>query len=56
MALNWPLVERGNQSENVRSVQYFLNAHGQAIAVDGSFGPLTQGAVRAIPECKRARC
>jgi peptidoglycan hydrolase-like protein with peptidoglycan-binding domain len=48
MALNWPLVERGNQSENVRSVQYFLNAHGQAIAVDGSFGPLTQGAVRAF--------
>ena len=48
MALNWPLVEFGNQSENVKSVQYFLNAHGEALAVDGNFGSLTQGAVRTF--------
>ena len=48
MALNWPLLELGNQSENVKSVQYFLNAHGEALAVDGNFGSLTQGAVRTF--------
>ena len=52
MALSWPLVELGNQSENVKSVQYFLNAHGEAVAVDGSFGALTQGAVRAFQSTK----
>ena len=37
---NWPLEQEGSTGENVRSVQYFLNAHGAAL-VDGIFGSLT---------------
>ena len=42
---NWPIQQVGSTGENVRSVQYLLNAHGSTIAVDGIFGPQTQGAV-----------
>jgi hypothetical protein len=38
---NWPLEQEGSTGENVWSVQYFLNAHGAALAVDGIFGSLT---------------
>ena len=48
MTLSWPLEQINAQNENVRSIQYFLNAHGQAIAVDGIFGTQTQGAVRTF--------
>lgn len=44
--MNWPLEQEGSTGENVRSVQYLLNAHGATLAVDGAFGPLTAAAVR----------
>ena len=43
---NWPVQQVGSTGENVRSVQYLLNAHGAAISVDGDFGPITQSAVQ----------
>jgi peptidoglycan hydrolase-like protein with peptidoglycan-binding domain len=48
MSLSWPLEQINDQNEDVRSIQYFLNAHGQPLAADGIFGPLTQGAVRTF--------
>lgn len=48
MALSWPLVQEGDTGENVRSVQYLLDAHGFSLTVDGSFGPLTTEAVRTF--------
>jgi peptidoglycan hydrolase-like protein with peptidoglycan-binding domain len=45
MALSWPLVQEGDTGENVRSVQYLLDAHGFSLTVDGIFGPLTKAAV-----------
>jgi len=46
--MNWPLEQEGSTGENVRSVQYLLDAHGAALAVDGIFGPQTAGAMRAF--------
>jgi peptidoglycan hydrolase-like protein with peptidoglycan-binding domain len=48
MALNWPTEQEGSTGENVRSMQYLLNAHGSDLAVDGDFGPKTSAAVRAF--------
>ncbi len=48
VALNWPLEQEGSTGENVRSVQYLLNDHGAALAVDGDFGPQTAAAVRSF--------
>ena len=48
MALNWPTEQQGSTGENVRSVQYLLNAHGSSLTVDGDFGPLTSAAVRSF--------
>lgn len=53
MTLNWPAVQEGSTGENVRSVQYLLNNHGSALAVDGNFGPLTSTAVRAFQTSHR---
>jgi len=36
----------------VRTLQNLLRASGQRVAVDGSFGPLTDGAVRAVQQAK----
>jgi peptidoglycan hydrolase-like protein with peptidoglycan-binding domain len=46
--MNWPLEQEGSTGENVRSVQYLLNDHGSALAVDGDFGSQTSVAVRAF--------
>jgi peptidoglycan hydrolase-like protein with peptidoglycan-binding domain len=43
---NWPVQQVGSTGENVRSVQYLLNAHGATISVDGDFGPITKSAVQ----------
>ncbi len=43
---NWPVQQLGSTGEDVRSVQYLLNAHGLNVSVDGSFGPGTQGVVQ----------
>jgi peptidoglycan hydrolase-like protein with peptidoglycan-binding domain len=48
VTLNWPLEQQGSTGENVRSVQYLLNDHGSAVAVDGDFGLQTSAAVRAF--------
>jgi peptidoglycan hydrolase-like protein with peptidoglycan-binding domain len=50
MALSWLLVQEGDTGENVRSVQYLLDAHGFSLTVDGSFGPQTEGAVKYFQE------
>lgn len=44
----WPLMQEGSTGEDVRTVQYLLNAQGAALVVDGIFGPLTAGAVSAF--------
>jgi peptidoglycan hydrolase-like protein with peptidoglycan-binding domain len=46
--MHWPLERQGSTGENVRSVQYLLDAHGASLAVDGIFGPLTAAAVSAF--------
>jgi len=48
MALSWPLVAEGATGEDVRTIQFSLNAHGQNLAVDGGFGPLTKAGVQAF--------
>ena len=44
----WPEVRRGANGHPVRTLQHLLRAHGQQVSVDGIFGPLTEGAVKAV--------
>jgi peptidoglycan hydrolase-like protein with peptidoglycan-binding domain len=44
----WPIVRRGDGAHPVPTLQHLLRAHGQNIAVDGIFGPLTEAAVRTV--------
>ena len=44
----WPVVQSGSQDHPVSTLQHLLRAHGQNVAVDGIFGPLTEAAVKAI--------
>jgi peptidoglycan hydrolase-like protein with peptidoglycan-binding domain len=44
----WPLVQKPDTGENVRTVQYLLDAHGASLATDGIFGPLTDAAVKSF--------
>lgn len=48
----WPLVRRGDREHPVRTLQHLLRARGHLVSVDGSFGPLTDGAVRAFQQEK----
>lgn len=48
----WPQVRRGDREHPVRTLQHLLRARGHSVAVDGSFGPLTEGAVRAFQQEK----
>lgn len=48
----WPQVRRGDREHPVRTLQHLLRARGHGVAVDGSFGPMTDGAVRAFQEEK----
>lgn len=41
-------VRRGSKNENVRTVQFLLNAHGAGLATDAIFGPLTEAAVKGF--------
>ncbi len=47
---DWPLVKRGDDRFPVRPLQQLLRARGQAIAVDGIFGPDTEAAVRSFQQ------
>lgn len=53
MTLEWPSQQAGSQHEPVQAVQYLLRAHGHLVAVDGIFGPVTTGAVRAFQTAKQ---
>ena len=44
----WPVVRRGHRDHPVRTLQHLLRARGQAVGVDGVFGPETEAAVRAF--------
>ena len=44
----WPVVRRGHRDHPVRTLQHLLRARGQAVRVDGVFGPETEAAVRAF--------
>ncbi|MER7466998.1 N-acetylmuramoyl-L-alanine amidase [Streptomyces sp. NPDC097981] len=44
----WPMVRMGDVGERVRVLQCLLVQRGAAITPDGSFGPATDGAVRAF--------
>lgn len=44
----WPLVQEGDQGHPILTLQELLRAHGQAIDVDGVFGPRTKSAVKAV--------
>jgi peptidoglycan hydrolase-like protein with peptidoglycan-binding domain len=44
----WPLVRQGDGDHPVRTLQHLLRSRGHAVAVDGIFGPLTDGAVRGF--------
>lgn len=48
MSLTWPLTSTGATGEDVKSIQYLLRAHGDAVSVDGVFGPLTRAAVESF--------
>jgi peptidoglycan hydrolase-like protein with peptidoglycan-binding domain len=48
----FPLVNLGDQGHPVRTLQHLLRHHGHDVEVDGSFGPLTEAAVR---DFQRAR-
>ena len=41
----WPILQVGSQGPNVTALQYLLRHHGQNIAADGIFGPITRQAV-----------
>jgi peptidoglycan hydrolase-like protein with peptidoglycan-binding domain len=47
MALNWPLEQQGSTGENVRSIQYLLNARSSVSASAESGGTQSGGAERA---------
>ena len=44
----WPQSRHGDQGHPVRTLQDLLRARSHVVSVDGSFGPLTDGAVRAF--------
>ena len=51
--LPWPVVQLGHHSDHpVRTLEHLLVARGQALHVDGSFGPQTEAAVRAFQQEK----
>lgn len=52
----WPLGKVGSApgDERTRAIQHLLGAHGFAVAVDGSYGPVTGEAVRQFQLTQRA--
>jgi N-acetyl-anhydromuramyl-L-alanine amidase AmpD len=48
----WPLVQRGDSGERVRSAQYLLRARGYSLTADGLFGSGTESAVRSFQSAR----
>jgi peptidoglycan hydrolase-like protein with peptidoglycan-binding domain len=48
----WPVVARPMQGPAVQALQHLLRHHGQTIAADGIFGPMTEAAVKAFQSSK----
>lgn len=44
----WATVSSGEASERVSVIQYLLRSRGHAVTVDGTFGPATKQAVKAL--------
>src|SRR5690606_32220835 len=44
--LRWPTAFAGDGGERVRTIQHLLRHHGATLTVDGSFGPITEAAVK----------
>ncbi|GAB3716011.1 peptidoglycan-binding protein [Mariniluteicoccus flavus] len=51
-AASAPVLKQGTRSQHVTSLQLLLRAHGANIAVDGSFGPATEKAVKDFQRSK----
>lgn len=49
----WPLTKKGDVEHPVRTLQHLLRAQKQTVTVDGQFGPLTEGAVKAFQKAKK---
>ncbi|GHU89493.1 hypothetical protein FACS1894217_12230 [Clostridia bacterium] len=47
-----PTLRKGSKGNDVKTLQTALNKHGYKLDVDGSFGPLTDAAVRAFQKSK----
>lgn len=50
--INIPILRKGSRGEAVVSLQVLLNANGAALSVDGSFGSLTDKALREFQEAR----
>ena len=51
-AAEWPIVQRGDQGQNVSTVQYLLRAHGYDLGVDGIYGPGTESTVESFQNAR----
>lgn len=45
-----PVLRRGDKNRAVRRLQAILNTYGAGLDIDGSFGPKTEAAVRAVQQ------
>lgn len=45
-----PVLRRGEKNTGVRRLQAILNTYGAGLDIDGSFGPKTEAAVRAVQQ------
>ncbi|MDP9795018.1 hypothetical protein J2S43_003530 [Catenuloplanes nepalensis] len=50
----WPRLANGASGANVQILQHLLNAAGQSLTADGSFGPATETAVRSFQSANGA--
>jgi peptidoglycan hydrolase-like protein with peptidoglycan-binding domain len=48
----WPLVREGDEQHPVKTLQYLLRARGHDLIADGTFGPVTDAAVRGFQQQK----
>jgi metallophosphoesterase (TIGR03767 family) len=46
--VGWPVVQQGQSGEQVKTLQWLLNARGAALTVDGIFGSATASALRSF--------